>query len=48
MSHFGRSPMYIFGGLGTLMFIFGGVTAMWIIIDKIYSQYNGLIWRGVT
>lgn len=48
MSHFGRSPMYIFGGLGTLMFIFGGVTAMWIIIDKIYSQYNGFIWRGVT
>ncbi len=24
MSHFGRSPMYFFGGLGTLMFLFGG------------------------
>ena len=48
MSHFGRSPMYLFGSLGTLMFLFGGVTALWIIIDKIYSQYNGLMWRGVT
>jgi hypothetical protein len=40
--------MYLFGGLGTLMFLFGGVTALWIIVDKIYSQYNGLVWRGVT
>jgi hypothetical protein len=30
------------------MFLFGGVTALWIIVDKIYSQYNGLVWRGVT
>ena len=48
MSHFGRSPMYLFGGLGTLMFLFGGITAVWIIIDKIYSQHSGLVWRGVT
>ena len=48
MSHFGRSPMYLFGGLGTLMFLFGGITAMWIIADKIYSQSHGFVWRGVT
>lgn len=48
MSHFGRSPMYLFGGLGTLMFLFGGITALWIIIDKIYSQSHGLLWRGVA
>lgn len=48
MSHFGRSPMYLFGTLGTLMFLFGGVTAVWIIIDKLYSQAHGYIWRGVT
>lgn len=48
MSYFGRSPMYLFGSLGTLMFLFGGVTAVWIIVDKIYSQFNGLLWRGVT
>ncbi|MBO5832363.1 MAG: glycosyltransferase family 2 protein [Alistipes sp.] len=48
MSHFGRSPMYLFGGLGTLMFLFGGITAVWIIADKIYSQSHGFVWRGVT
>jgi glycosyltransferase involved in cell wall biosynthesis len=48
MSWFGRSPMYLFGSLGTLMFLFGGITALWIIIDKIYSQAYGLVWRGVT
>ena len=48
MSWFGRSPMYLFGGLGTLMFLFGGITALWIIVDKIYSQTCGLVWRGVT
>ena len=48
MSYFGRSPMYLFGSLGTLMFLFGGVTALWIIIDKLYSQFNGLMWRAVA
>ncbi|MBR6721443.1 MAG: glycosyltransferase family 2 protein [Alistipes sp.] len=48
MSHFGRSPMYLFGGLGTLMFLFGGITALWIIVEKLYSQSHGLVWRGVT
>jgi hypothetical protein len=48
MSHFGRSPMYLFGSLGTLMFLFGGITAVWIIADKIYSQSHGFVWRGVT
>ena len=48
MSYFGRSPMYLFGSLGTLMFLFAGVTALWIIIDKLYSQFNGLMWRAVA
>lgn len=34
MSHFGRSPMYLFGGLGTLMFLAGFIAVMWIIIEK--------------
>ena len=48
MSHFGRSPMYLFGGLGTLMFLFGGVTTVWIIAKKLIAQAGGLMWRGVT
>ena len=34
MSRFGRSPMYLFGGLGTLMFIAGFVATVWIIVEK--------------
>ena len=34
MSHFGRSPMYLFGGLGTLMFIVGFVAMVWIVVEK--------------
>lgn len=48
MSHFGRSPMYFFGGLGTLMFIIGGATTIWIIANKIYKQCYGLPLRAVT
>ena len=35
MSHFGRSPMYLFGGLGTLMFIAGFVAIAWIVVEKL-------------
>ncbi|MBR4994620.1 MAG: glycosyltransferase [Alistipes sp.] len=48
MSHFGRSPMYFFGSLGTVMFLLGGCTTVWIIADKLYKQFNGLPLRGVT
>ncbi len=48
MSRFGRSPMYFFGGLGTLMFLLGGATTVWVVAEKIYSQSHGLPWRGVT
>ena len=39
MSHFGRSPMYIFGGLGTIMFLLGFVAVAWIIVDKFVSGH---------
>ena len=35
MTHFGRSPMYFFGSLGTLMFLMGGGTTVWIIAEKL-------------
>ena len=35
MSHFGRSPMYLFGGLGTLMFLAGFVAIVWIVVEKL-------------
>ncbi|MBE6210908.1 MAG: glycosyltransferase family 2 protein [Rikenellaceae bacterium] len=48
MSHFGRSPMYFFGGLGTLMFLFGGGTTIWIIATKLYKQFHALPLRPVA
>ena len=48
MTRFGKSPMYFFGGLGTLMFLLGGVTAVWLIAEKIYHQSQGLAVRGVA
>ena len=48
MSRFGRSPMYFFGSLGTLMFLIGGFTTLWVIVEKLYKQYNELPLRPVT
>ena len=48
MSHFGRSPMYLFGSLGTLMFLFGGCTTVGIIAAKLWKQLHGVPLRPVT
>ena len=48
MSHFGRSPMYLFGSLGTMMFLLGGATTVWVIAAKLWKQAHGLPLRGVT
>ncbi|MBR2628644.1 MAG: glycosyltransferase [Bacteroidaceae bacterium] len=48
MSRFGRSPMYFFGSLGTLMFLIGGCTTIWVIADKLYKQFHDLPLRAVT
>ena len=48
MSHFGRSPMYLFGSLGTLMFLFGGCTTVGIIVAKLWKQLHGVPLRPVT
>jgi hypothetical protein len=48
MSRFGRSPMYFFGSLGTLMFLIGGFTTVWVIAEKLYKQYHELPLRPIT
>ncbi len=48
LSRFGRSPMYFFGSLGTLMFLLGGGTTLWVIALKLYRQCHGLPLRPVT
>ena len=48
VSRFGKSPMYFFGGLGTLMFLLGGSTTVWLIVEKVYNQSMGIWYRGVV
>ena len=48
MSHYGRSPMYFFGGLGTVMFLLGGATTVWIIAEKLWKQAHALPLRPVA
>jgi len=48
LAHFGKRPMHIFGLFGSLMFIAGGVIAVWLIIQKLYWQTHGFPYRQVT
>ncbi len=48
LSRFGRHPMYLFGSLGTLMFLAGGATAVWLIVEKLVKQSRGLPLRIVA
>jgi len=48
LSKFGKKPMHIFGFFGSLMFIAGGIIALWLIIQKIYWQSHGMPFRYVT
>ncbi len=48
VSRFGKSPMYFFGGLGTVMFMVGGITTVWVIVNKLVRQAHSLPVRGVT
>ncbi len=48
MTRFGRRPMYIFGGIGSLMFLTGGGIALYLIINKLLLQGAGESYRAVT
>ncbi len=48
VSRFGKKPMHIFGTLGSLMFLIGGLITVWIVVTKIYAQFQGLHFRVVT
>ena len=45
---FGKKPMHFFGYPGILMFLIGGIMAVWIIIAKLVHQARHLPFRAVT
>lgn len=48
LSTFGKKPMHFFGFTGILMFLTGGILAIWVIAEKLIQQANGLTFRPVT
>ncbi len=47
-SLFGRSPMYLFGTLGSLMFVIGVVLVAIILVNKHISIAGGVPYRSIT
>ena len=48
LSRFGKKPMHFFGFTGILMFLIGGIMTVWVIVEKLIQQSNGLDFRPVT
>ncbi|MBQ2109340.1 MAG: glycosyltransferase family 2 protein [Bacteroidales bacterium] len=48
LSAFGKRPMHFFGFTGIMMFLIGGIMAIWIIVEKLIRQAHGLNFRAVT
>ena len=48
LSTFGKKPMHFFGFTGILMFLAGAILTLWVIIEKLVQQANGLDFRYVT
>ncbi len=45
---FGKKPMHFFGVIGSLIFLIGGVIAIWLIVAKLVAQHQGGVFRPVT
>lgn len=48
LSRFGKKPMHFFGLIGSLTFLIGAGTSLYLIIQKIITQSKGLPFRAVT
>ena len=45
---FGKKPMHVFGFLGTIVFIIGFFSAVWLGVEKAYALYQGVPMRLIT
>ncbi|HXH18775.1 MAG TPA: glycosyltransferase [Chitinophagales bacterium] len=48
VTRFGKRPMHLFGTIGTVSFIIGGVITIWLIAEKQYRLYHHLKVRDVV
>lgn len=48
LSRFGKRPMHLFGAMGSIMFIIGFLSAIYIGVSKLYHMYNGMKYILIT
>ena len=48
ISKFGKRPMHLFGGMGTLMFFIGFIAAFYLGMHKLYSVYQNIPAAKIT
>ncbi len=48
ITRFAKKPMHLFGMLGALMFLSGGIITISMIVEKLLAQYNHVKYRAVT
>lgn len=48
LTRFGKKPMHFFGLIGSLTFFIGAMTSLYLIINKVTAQSQGLSYRAVT
>ena len=48
VTRFGKQPMHLFGTIGTLSFISGGLLTVWVLAEKQYRIHNHLDVRDVV
>jgi len=48
VSKFGKRPMHVFGLLGTISFLFGGLVSLYLIVEKVYKSWYAIPTRDVT
>lgn len=48
LSTFGKKPMHFFGFSGLVMFLAGFIIAIWLIVEKLVRQMQGIRFRAVT
>ena len=48
LSRFGKKPMHFFGLVGIFTFLVGAGISIWVIVEKLVAQSQGLKFRAVT
>lgn len=48
VTRFGKRPMHLFGTIGTISFIVGGIITIWLIAEKQYKIYHHIHVRDIV